>query len=129
VKKLTHYKDTLTGRYVTRATWARSKAHGGTRYKRSYEKYTKPTAPRLPRPKPLTFIPGEHTERLKYLNKKGKKINIEIVRVNGVLKSVSVTKIKGHKKTYTNKKDLAQFAALIRAARNQGKKRGEGELS
>lgn len=28
------YRDTKTKQFVSKATWARSKAHGGTRYKR-----------------------------------------------------------------------------------------------
>lgn len=29
-----HYRDTRTGRFVSAATWKRSRSHGGTRYKR-----------------------------------------------------------------------------------------------
>lgn len=49
MKKLTHYKDTVTGQYVKKSTWRRNKAHGGTRYKRTYERYVKPTEPRKQR--------------------------------------------------------------------------------
>lgn len=31
---MTRYRDTVTGRFVSAATWRRSHAHGGTRYKR-----------------------------------------------------------------------------------------------
>lgn len=34
-KKLTRYRDSLTGAFVSKATYKRSKAHGGTRYVRS----------------------------------------------------------------------------------------------
>ena len=30
------YRDTQTGRFASRDTWQRSKAHGGTRYKRQF---------------------------------------------------------------------------------------------
>lgn len=29
------YRDTETGKFVSKATWKRSRAHGGTRYRRS----------------------------------------------------------------------------------------------
>ena len=37
-----HYRDRLTGRFVSRATWTRSKAHDGTRYKREIERREPP---------------------------------------------------------------------------------------
>lgn len=30
------YRDRKTGKFVSRATWERSKSHGGTRYVRNY---------------------------------------------------------------------------------------------
>jgi len=41
VKHLTHYKDNVTGRYVTKAKWRKAKARGSVRYKRTYERYVK----------------------------------------------------------------------------------------
>lgn len=117
--KIRHYKDTLTGQYVTRAKWARSKAHGGTRYRRVNEKYTKPTAP--PKKKKIGGLPEppvRTVERLKYISAY-KKIDIEIVRVDGKVQSISVAKIRGHKRTYTAKRDIAKFSGVIHAAREQ----------
>lgn len=47
---MTRYRDSKTGRFVSHATWKRSKAHGGTRYKRVVPK--KPPVKRPPPPKP-----------------------------------------------------------------------------
>ena len=35
---MTHYRDTRTGRFASRSTWQRSKAHDGTRFKRERER-------------------------------------------------------------------------------------------
>jgi hypothetical protein len=39
---MSYYVDTKTGRRVSRSTWARSKAHGGSRYVRKRSGGTKP---------------------------------------------------------------------------------------
>jgi hypothetical protein len=39
---MNYYLDTKTGRRVSRSTWARSKAHGGSRYVRKRSGGTKP---------------------------------------------------------------------------------------
>jgi hypothetical protein len=36
-----HYRDTRSGRFVPKSTWKRSKAQGGTRYKREKQKRKK----------------------------------------------------------------------------------------
>lgn len=33
-KRPVRFRDTKTGRFVSKSTWKRSRAHGGTRYKR-----------------------------------------------------------------------------------------------
>jgi hypothetical protein len=49
---MTFYFDTRTGRRVNKATWKRSKAHGGTRYKRRTTKKKPPPPP----PKPQEYV-------------------------------------------------------------------------
>lgn len=70
MKKLTHYKDTLTGQYVTQSTWRRSKAHGGSRYKRTYEKYVKPSKKREITPAPTPSKNVEYFISMDYLPKR-----------------------------------------------------------
>lgn len=70
------YRDTRTGRAVSEATWRRSKAHGGTRYKRVQQPRRKPpkkkkkreiTPPPPPRPTREYFVVAN------YPKKKGEK--------------------------------------------------------
>lgn len=37
-----HYRDTWSGKFVPKSTWKRSKAQGGTRYKREKQERKKP---------------------------------------------------------------------------------------
>lgn len=46
---MARYRDRQTGRFVSKSTWTRSKAHDGTRYKREY---AKPEPTKLPPPEP-----------------------------------------------------------------------------
>jgi hypothetical protein len=47
------YRDRETGRWVKESTWRRSKAHGGTRYKREFIRLkVAPKLPEKPPPKP-----------------------------------------------------------------------------
>lgn len=45
------YRDTKTGRLVSKSTWTRSKAHGGTRYKRERREKKVEEEPRRKRPR------------------------------------------------------------------------------
>ncbi len=60
------YRDKDTGRFVSSATWNRSKAHGGVRYKQELVPLHKPPeAPERPRlPRPATMREEEELERL-----------------------------------------------------------------
>ncbi len=52
----TIYRDTETGRFVSKSTWTRSRTHGGQRYRRQALGRTKPTRKRKavrPAPRPM----------------------------------------------------------------------------
>jgi hypothetical protein len=49
------YRDRKTGRWVKESTWRRSKAHGGTRYRREFIRPPKP--PKKPPRKPMEAAP------------------------------------------------------------------------
>jgi len=54
-KTITRYRDRKTGRFVSAATWRRSRAHGGSRFHREKArrvKRRKPTQPVRPRALP-----------------------------------------------------------------------------
>lgn len=116
-KRIRHYKDTRTGRYVSQKTWQRSKARGGTRYKRVNEKYTKPTKPRgggtLP-PPVGPIPPGPSVERLKYQGAK-RRYDVEIISEGPKLVSVRVGR-----RVYTGREDFSRLAPLVEAARVEG---------
>lgn len=119
-KKLTHYRDTETGLYVTKAKWQRAKRRGSKRYVRSKEKYTKPTKKRgggtLPKPiPPIPGVPGPHVvERLKYQGQDRRKFDLEIISENGKTKSVRV-----NGKIYTSRYDFHKLRDLVEAARGE----------
>jgi hypothetical protein len=107
-KKLTHYKDTVTGRYVEKKKWQRSRAHGSTRYKRTYERYVKPKQRKItPAPPPQ----GEVIERLKYQSK-NKLLDIETVSKNG-----KITSIRIGRRTYRQRASILRLTPLIEGAR------------
>lgn len=64
-KKTTQrYRDRETGRFVSKATWQRSRAHGGTRYRRQSVKL--PAArrkPKAPKMRPRALPTPEEIER------------------------------------------------------------------
>jgi len=60
-KTITRYRDSKTGKFVSKKTWQRSRVHGGKRYRRQSVELPaarrKPKAPKmrprtLPKPKP-----------------------------------------------------------------------------
>ena len=57
-KRRTIYRDSKTGRFASRATWKRSRARGGTRYKRTRIKIARGRAGR-PLPKPPRLVPSK----------------------------------------------------------------------
>jgi hypothetical protein len=50
-KTRTAYRDSDTGRFVSHATWRRSRSHEGTRYRREHVRVARPTHAR-PKPGP-----------------------------------------------------------------------------
>jgi hypothetical protein len=56
-KSVTRYRDTKTGRWVSKSTWKRSKAQGGTRYKREIPKKRKEGSGGTLPPPAKPFIP------------------------------------------------------------------------
>jgi hypothetical protein len=64
-KTTQRYRDRETGRFVSKATWQRSRAHGGTRYKRSQVKVTrvKRRVPSPPKMRPRALPTPEEIER------------------------------------------------------------------
>lgn len=54
-KTRTVYRDSKTGKRVSKEKWKRSKAHGGTRYKRRIEKIAKPKKKREA-PEPVSIL-------------------------------------------------------------------------
>ena len=93
---MTYYRDTWTGRFAKKSTWKRSKAHGGTRYKRSL--HAKPQ-------EPITIT------RRQYKNSKGRVTHIEIRARGSHIISVRVGK-----REYTDKKDIEALGPLLAAA-------------
>ena len=122
-KKLTHYKDTQTGQYVTKRTWQRGRAHGSERYKRTYERYTKPTEPRKKRTPTVPGIGGIDIPtvgrvviRYEYKNKRGQVTQFEVEYVNGKTKSTRIGP-----RTYRQRASLIQLERLVNAARIVGR--------
>lgn len=78
-KTRTVYRDSKTGKRVSKAKWMRSKAHGGTRYKRRIEKIAKPKkkreAPKPPEPVSILAPNREYIVAFRY-SKSGKSFDI-----------------------------------------------------
>ena|SRR5260221_13291263 len=55
-RKVTKYRDTKTGRFVSKGTWRRSHAHGGTRYRRNRVAQGGKPKKRIPR-RPVHGLP------------------------------------------------------------------------
>lgn len=126
-KKLTHYKDTRTGRYVSKAKWQRARKRGDARYKRTYERYVKPTGPRAPRvPKGDVLgvggvlIPevGRAVIRYEYKNKRGRVTQFEVEYVNGQPRTIRLGP-----RTYKQKASIHNLTRLINAATAVGRGR------
>lgn len=66
------YRDRKTGRWVKKSTWKRSKAHGGTRYKRERVKVLKQKRG-LKRPLPETLPAGEYPIKIIATRGRGKR--------------------------------------------------------
>lgn len=66
------YRDSKTGRLVSKATWKRSKSRGGKRYKRERPKQRRKTpTPKPPPPKPAIFewlVTFSYRQRIKSLD-------------------------------------------------------------
>lgn len=128
-KKLTHYKDTRTGRYVTKSMWARARKRGSERYKRTYERYTMPTAPRKPR---TPIVPGvgglaiptvgRAVIRYEYKNKRGRVTQFEVEYQDGKPKSIRIGP-----RTYKQRGSIHMLTRLIDAASPIGRGR-KGKL-
>jgi hypothetical protein len=56
-KKAVRYRDSLTGHFVSKETYKRSKAHNGTRYVRSYVASKGQGKRKAQRPLPPAFVP------------------------------------------------------------------------
>jgi len=73
-KKRVGYRDSLTGAFVSKATWKRSKAHGGLRYKRILFSVRRPKKVKVavtPAVLPAAFGIKTWFVTLKYTNTRG----------------------------------------------------------
>lgn len=73
MKNRTVYRDSKTGRFVSKSTWNRSKSHGGSRYKRQRvaQGSSRVVAKRLPPPTP-SLPPGDYPVKVQ-ATRKGKR--------------------------------------------------------
>src|SRR5271157_1259347 len=137
MKKIRHFRDKLTGEYISKRKWAANR--GKKRYVRSWENYTKPIAPQAPRKVKdkrlleIEEILGEEFEslaqaeralaketeereiatRLKYLKSKDNRgiRDIEVISLRG-----KVTSVRIGQRTYKQRASIIRLQPLIDAA-------------